>query len=916
MQEENKKQEIQFIHCLECKSIGEDEKGKDCSNCRGLGLGSFFLGKFLYWNASITKANISLRKLKQFMNLIIDLASYLVFIVGFSSLCYHFFINTSLKINEIINFYQEKNILIIMFWIGLLALLFIIYRTSERKAGKQKIKEIKIGRTKTFPNNWNELVKYKKKLEISSGYKEKTLQIIEDSHLLALKLRHKEVTPVHLFSSILKSRKAVVLFTRLNVSGKKLLKKLNNYLEKQDKELKKESDLKLSKEVKEILIAGYTEAYDLNQKHVNVLNIIFFCIEKNKFLREILLDFKVDQNKIKNTIEWFRIDKKLLENYKHYKRVARFKPKTVMDRAYTAQATPLLNSYAYDLTLAAKWGRLPLCTARDKEIKQIFDTFKSGRNGIILTGQEGVGKKTIIHGIAARMVEEKVPDFLKDKRLLELDIAHLVSGADPSQAEERLLIILNEIARAGNIILYIENLENLIGISAGEEESLELSEVLANALDRKSIYFLSAAEETNYIKYIEKTAIGNSLDRIKIKEPEGNQAIQIIESKISTLEAKHKIFFSYNALEAAILLSSKFIHDKYLPQKAINILEKTAVRKAGESIKGKVSICDKNDVAKTIQQITDIPIEDLEQKEAETLLNLEKEIHKYMINQEEAVSAIADSLRRARTQLREGKRPISSFLFMGPTGVGKTELAKTITKVYFKKKEYLIRLDMSEYQHEDSVKKMIGSTGSTGFLTEEVRQKPFSLILLDEFEKAHPKIFNLFLQVMDDGRLSDGEGKTIDFTNSIIIATSNAGSNYIQREMVAGTPTEEIKKALINEHLNKILRPELINRFDGIIVFKPLSRENIVDITKLMLKKIKKMLKEKGILFETTEGGISKLAEEGYDPKFGARPLRRLLQKKIENEIAKHILAGNLGRRDTVVINNNAQIEIKKAEEL
>ncbi len=909
-------QEIQFIHCPKCGSIGYNENGKNCANCHSFGMGSFFLGKFLYWNASITKSNISLRKLKQFINLIINLASWLVFIFGAFSLFYFFFLNTPSNTNEIIKFYLEKNILITIFWIGLLALLFIIYRSSEKKAGKQKIKEIKIGKTKIFPNNWTELAHYKKKLEVGEGYNEKTLQIIEDAYLFALKLKHKEITPVHLFSSILKSKKTIVLFTRLNVSAKKLLEKINNYLLKQPAELKKEGELKLSKEVKEILIAGFAEAYSLNQKHVNVLNIIFFCIKKNKFLREVLLDFKVDQNKIKNTIEWFRIDEKLIENYRHYKKVARFKPKTVMDRAYTAQATPLLNSHAYDLTLAAKLGRLTLCVARNKEIDQIFDAFKSGKNGIILTGEEGVGKKTIVHGIAARMVEEKVPDFFKDKRLLELDIAHLISGTNPSEAEKRLLIILSEISRAGNIILYIENLENLIGISAGGEESLELSEVLSNALDRKTVFFLSSAKNSNYIKYIEKTAIGNSLDRIRIKEPEGNQAIQIIESKISIMEVKYKVFFSYNALEAAILLSSKFIHDKFLPQKAITILEKTAVKTARESKKGGITICDKNNVAKTIQEITDIPIEDLEQKESETLLNLEKEIHKYMINQEEAVNVIADSLRRARTQLREGKRPIASFLFMGPTGVGKTELAKTIAKVYFKKKEYLTRLDMSEYQHEDSVKKMIGAPGSPGFLTEKIRQKPFSLILLDEFEKAHPKIFNLFLQVMDDGRLSDGEGKTIDFTNSIIIATSNAGSNYIQREVIAGTPTEEIKKALINEHLNKILRPELINRFDGIIVFKPLSRGNIVDITKLMLKKIEGTLKEKGIMLEATEEGITKLAEEGYDPKFGARPLRRLLQQKIENEIAKHILTGNLERRDTVVINNNTQIEIKKAKEL
>ncbi|MBD3247962.1 AAA domain-containing protein, partial [Candidatus Falkowbacteria bacterium] len=436
-----------------------------------------------------------------------------------------------------------------------------------------------------------------------------------------------------------------------------------------------------------------------------------------------------------------------------------------------------------------------------------------------------------------------------------------------------------------------------------------------NALERKYVFCLSSATNRNYAKYIEGTAIGNTMSRVLVKEPEGDQAIRIVESKVSRIEGKFKnVFISYNAVEAAIDLSSKYMHDKYLPAKAIEILEKTAARISSE--KKKNYICTKNDVAITVNEMTDIPTQDIEANEGEKLLRLEEEIHKYMIDQEEAVEAVADSLRRARVELREGKRPIASFLFMGPTGVGKTELAKTITRVYFGDKDYMIRLDMSEYQHQDSVEKMIGSSDNKGYLTEAVRKKPFSLILLDEFEKAHPKIFDLFLQVMDDGRLTDGEGRTIDFTNSIIIATSNAGSNYIQKEIVKGTNIEELKTDLINEHLNKIMRPELINRFDGLIVFKPLSRKDVVEIAKLMLKGVGKLLKEKGIFFEINEQGAAKLAEEGYDPKFGARPLRRLLQKKIDNEIAVKMLSGDIERRDTIVLNADGAIEVRKAKEL
>jgi ATP-dependent Clp protease ATP-binding subunit ClpC len=588
-----------------------------------------------------------------------------------------------------------------------------------------------------------------------------------------------------------------------------------------------------------------------------------------------------------------------------------------MDRAYTALATPVLNNYGYDLTLAAKWGRLQLCVARDKEIAAVFDGLKSGDNGVLLTGPEGVGKKTIIEGIAREMVtEEKVPDFLRDKRLIELDVARLVSGATAAEAEARLLMIIDEINRAGNIILFIDNLENIIGITAGAEGSLELSEVLATQLEKGFLRCLATASDQNFSRHVERSAIARVMARIKISEPGTDQAIQILESKIGYLEAKNNIFFSYNAIEAAAELSAKFIHDKSLPEKALEILEKTAVRSAGEH-KGKRYVCDKNDVAVTINQITEIPVQDLGGVESEKLLKLEEEIHKYMIDQEEAVNMVANSLRRARTEMREGKRPIASFLFMGPTGVGKTELAKTISRVYFHKKDLLIRLDMSEYQEEDSIKKMIGDAdGTKGYLTEAARQKPFSLILLDEFEKANPKIFNLFLQVMDDGRLTDGEGRTIDFTNSIIIATSNAGSNYIQEEIIKGAPIEQIKNSLINEQLNKIMRPELINRFDGIIVFKPLSEADIVAIARLMLADVAGMLKAKGVELAISEAGLVKIAHLGYDPKFGARPLRRLIQEKIEDEIAKKILSNELARRDTVVINDNAEIEIRKGREL
>jgi ATP-dependent Clp protease ATP-binding subunit ClpA len=322
-------------------------------------------------------------------------------------------------------------------------------------------------------------------------------------------------------------------------------------------------------------------------------------------------------------------------------------------------------------------------------------------------------------------------------------------------------------------------------------------------------------------------------------------------------------------------------------------------------------------VATALSEMTGIPVNKVSEDEGQKLLNLESSIAVRMVGQEEAVKAVSASLRRARADLKDSVRPIASFLFLGPTGVGKTELAKTVSQVYFGAEDYMVRLDMSEYQQPDSISKMIGdSTGALGYLTEAVRKKPFSLILLDEIEKAHPDILNLFLQLLDDGRLTDGQGRTISFSESIIIATSNIGSVFIQEEIKMGIDIHLIKQDLIDNQLNKYMRPELINRFDGIIVFKPLTEDNIFSIATLMLKKIKKNLAEKGIDFKADKDGVTILAKAGYDPKFGARPLRRLLQERVEDELANLFLAGKLKRRDIVIINNNGNIGVEKGRVL
>lgn len=907
MTNKNKQQNTSFVICHICEGSGKKD-GATCPNCGGLGVGAFLNGYFLYWGMSLSRPAIRLRQLKNRVNLFVNFIAFIFALIGLGSLGFWIWQQDFLTY---FNFANYKSPLIFMFWLGIFAIMFIFYRISEDSDQMAKIpKGIMKKNGLMTPDNWKELKKYKYKLDISTGFDHEALKVLEQSVDLAGKMKHGSADIIHLFFNSLRNNSIAALFGRLSVSGEELSEKVKRQLSNHNPK----SGEGISLESKEALIEAYIQSVHLDQKKVEVINLMMPAQIYDNDVREILYDLEVDKDKIYNAIKWFRINDEIIDNYKVYKKMAKYKPGSNMDRAYTAVATEVLNQLSYDLTREAKWGRLELCVAREDEIEDIFQKFESGRAGVILVAEPGVGKNTIVGGIAQLMVKEDVPDILKDKRLVELDVARLVSGANPSEAQQRLLVVMDEVSRSGNIVLYIKNLENIIGIQAGAGESLDLSEVLVSALERNAFYCIASTTLSNYAKYIESKPIGELMAKLEIREPEKNQAIQILESKIGFLENKYSVFFSYNALEEAVKLSSKYIHEKHLPAKAIEILESAAIKVLNE--KGKESLIMKDDIANIVSEMTNIPLDKVSEHEEDVLLNLENLMHKRMIGQEEAVKMVAASLRRARVEMRDSKRPIASFLFLGPTGVGKTELAKTVAEVYFGDEKAMIRLDMSEYQEQSSIKKMLGQGSELGYLTEAVRKAPFSLILLDEFEKAHPEILNLFLQIMDDGRLTDGQGRTIDFTNCIIIATSNAGALYIQEQVKSGVDVNKIKETLINEQLNKVMKPELINRFDGIVVFKPLSEDNILSIAKLLLRKIERMLELKGIGLMAEEDGVRKLAHEGFDPKFGARPLRRVLQEKIENAIANLILSDKLERRDVVIIDADANLQVKKGREL
>jgi ATP-dependent Clp protease ATP-binding subunit ClpC len=877
------------------------------------GRGAWFLGHFLFWGTVLNRPLIALTRTRAKIDGVMVYLSWLIAGAGWlaaGSWLWQHQATLSAQPLTLLFFWHTADPLTLVFLLSLWADLFLVYLTSQRRAAAQKINY------RIFDDK-KKSVRSQKNYNVANAYSEASRRALEEAYLLAAKLRQNQVEVIHLFRALLQTPEIQHLFIRLNVDAQKLVEAVDHHLVRPADEAGAGA-LELAPTLQEVLVLAFTEAYELHQPSVDSLNIMAFCYAHDPVLAEILYDQEIDQDKVANAVAWFRVNRRLADNYRRYRRLAILKPGSNMNRAYTAIATPTLDHFSRDLTVEAKNGQLDICVGRDREIKDIFAAFTGGHNGVLLVGSAGVGKNTIVGGLAQLMVEENVPDFLRDRRLVELDVSRLIAGADASQAEERLLASLNEIGRSGNIILYINNIEHLIGITAGAEESLDLSEVLAEALARKNLYCLAVATTGDYTRYIENKALGNVMTTIGVKEPDTNSAIQILESRVGFLEAKYDIYIVYSALEQSVLMSARYITDKFLPRKALDLLERAALVASSRAKNNPAdSLCGAPEVAAVISELTGIPVSKVTASESRKLLSLETEIHRRLIDQAEAVSAVSSALRRARAELKDSQRPIASFLFLGPTGVGKTELAKSVSEVYFGDENYMVRLDMSEYQSADSVRKMIGDVdGTLGYLTEAVRKKPFSLVLLDEIEKANPDILNLFLQLLDDGRLTDGQGRTISFSESIIIATSNIGAVYIQEQLKAQTPLNLIQQELIDNQLNKYMRPELINRFDGIIVFKPLSEDDTFAVTTLMLKKIKKHLAEKGINLKADKAGVTILAHEGYDPKFGARPLRRLLQNKVEDDIANRILSGELKRRDTVIINNRAEVEIEKAQAL
>ncbi len=908
-----------FITCPKCNGAG-NINGTRCRYCQGLGMGIIWGSKFLYWKMPLNSLIIWQDSVKRKFDFIVNFLLFSYSFLGILSLLYFIYLNIRENNYFVLEqIWQQQSLLLFLFWSSIFAAMFIAFRfdqeNKEEKKINKKLFDYEYLKYNFTADNWKEILELPKKdkINIADYFSKNSKEIIKKSFLLAKKLNHSNIKPIHLFAELIQVRRVNIIEFRLAIDFQKLVKFTKDSLIKIIKHTKENPSI--SFEVLKTLFNAFIIAEQQNQYNVMPEDLLL-AIQQDRDIDEILYELNVDQQKLKNTIIWLRINRKLKEQVKKYHKKALLKPKGTMNRAMTAVATPILDYYGKDLTMLAKYGHLPLCVSREVEINNIFRLIESGQQGIILTGEVGVGKNSIINGIAQKMVEEDVPKILEDKRLVELDIARLAGGVDASKAGKRLIAILDEIQRAKNIVLFIDDIENMIGITSGSEESLDLSEILLEGLESHYFICLAIASEKNYLHYIETTALGQSFKRLIIKQPNTNQTIQIIESKVGFIEYKNKVYFSYRAIESIVNLSNKYIQDKFQPAKSIDLLQEIAVyahRKNGDK-----SLITHYEVEEVISKKTNIPLTKLTENETKKLLDLEDEIHKKFINQNAAVKMVAQSLRRARAQLRESVRPIANLLFLGPTGVGKTELAKIVSEIYFGNRKNMIRLDMSEYQTSQSIYSLIGSADGSilGHLTEAVRKNPFSLILLDEFEKANKQILNIFLQVFDDARLTDGQGRTINFANSIIIATSNAASNFIQEQLRIGNNIDKIRKILIENELKKYFAPELLNRFDGIIVFQPLTMDNVKEITKLMLNSARKELELKGIGLSVSDKAVAELAKLGYNPAYGARPLRRAIQDNLQNQIANILLSKQVQRRDIIIVNSIKNIIIKKANAL
>ena len=809
---------------------------------------------------------------------------------------------------------------------------------------------------------------------------------LEIANELAIELNHNYIGTEHLLYGLIAEGTGVAsqVLEMQNLTPEKVLEEIEMLIGRGNEDTNVEETIGFTPRTKRVIENAFKEAKRLDSEYIGTEHMLIGIMKEGDSVAvRIMLDLNINPQKIYNEIiklvsedENINLNSKQANN----KNIGSF------------NQTPTLNQFGTDLTKQAGEGKLDPVIGRTEEIQRVVQILsRRTKNNPCLIGEPGVGKTAVVEGLAEKIIAGDVPETLKNKRVVNVDISSMVAGAKyRGDFEERIKKSLAEVKKVGDVILFIDEIHTIVGAGSAEG-AVDAANILKPLLARGEVQVIGATTLNEYRKYIEKdAALERRFSPVNVGEPTPDETVEILEGIRDKYEAHHNVKITKEAIESAVKLSVRYINDRFLPDKAIDLVDEAASRvkmrnytrpdsikkledkvlsidkekeeavrvqdfekaanlrdkenetkKKLEKEKQKwedrntksVSVLTEEDIADVISSWTGIPVKKLTQDENEKLKNLEKTLHERVIGQNEAVEAVAKAIRRGRVGLKDPNRPIGSFLFLGPTGVGKTELSKALAETLFGNENAMIRIDMSEYMEPHSVSKLIGSPpGYVGFdeggqLTEKIRRKPYSVILFDEIEKAHPDVLNMLLQILDDGRLTDSHGRTVNFKNCVIIMTSNIGARLItdkkalgfsggeekEQEQAEKKEYEDIKKEVIAE-VKKTFRPEFINRVDEIIVFHKLTEKELVKIVDIMLEKIKTRLLEKDIKIEVDKSAKDLVIKKGTDTNYGARPLRRAIQTIIEDKLAEEILDGNLKAGDTAKLtakDDTIQVKVK-----